>query len=61
VSATTKTSDAGALGTDHIHEIFAGAAKIDDNRFVLDEARFLAEIEHPMFVIEDGSLQRREA
>lgn len=35
--------DAGA--TDHICEIFAGAAKIDDRRFVLDEHAFLDAIE----------------
>lgn len=39
--------DAGA--TDHIHEIFHFARKLyaEENRFVLDVARFMADIDEP--------------
>jgi hypothetical protein len=49
------------LGTDHIHEIFAGAAKIDDNRFELDEHAFLDAIEDPDLHVGDIAwrLERR--
>ena len=50
--------------TDHINEIFFYARKLmkQPPRFVLDEARFLADIEEtPLFLREDGYLQRREA
>lgn len=55
----------GALDlTDCISEIFFYARKLmkQPPRFVLDEARFLANIdEEPLFLREDGYLQRREA
>ena len=61
----TVTVAAGPVGaTDQIHEIFHWVRKLikDDPGFVLDEARFLAEIEEvPLFLREDGYLQRREA
>jgi hypothetical protein len=50
--------------TDHIPEIFHWVRKLlkDAPAFVLDEARFLADIdEEPLFLREDGYLQRREA
>ena len=61
-TVTVAASPAGA--TDQIHEIFFYARRLlkDDRRFVLDESRFLADIdETPLFLREDGYLQRREA
>lgn len=55
---------AGALGTEHIGEIFHWVRKLikDDRRFVLNEGDFMAAIdEEPLFLREDGYLQRREA
>ena len=52
----------GALGTEFIHEIFFYARKLMTNYpgFVLDEARFLADIEEiPLFIREDGYLKRQ--
>ena len=49
---------------DCINEIFFYARKLvkQPPRFVLDESRFLAEVEEvPLFLREDGYLQRREA
>ena len=64
-SAPTKNPDAGALGTEFIHEIFFYARKLMTGEipaFVLDEAAFMAEVEEtPLFLREDGYLQRREA
>jgi len=60
--APTKNPDADALGTEFIHEIFFYARKLMTNYpgFVLDEARFLADIEElPMFLREDGYLKRQ--
>ena len=50
--------------TDHIHEIFHYVRKLmkGHHGFILDEARFLADIdETPLFLREDGYLHRREA
>ena len=53
-----------ATPIDHINEIFFYARKLMKQapRFVLDEAAFMAEVEEtPLFLREDGYLQRREA
>jgi len=44
-----------AGATDHIHEIFVGAEKLDEHRFVLDEEAFVAEVEDvPLFLRRTG-------
>ncbi len=63
---TEQHEGAGAskTGTEFIHEIFHYARKLmtDAPRFVLDEARFLSDIdEKPLFLREDGYLRRWEA
>ena len=50
--------------TDCISEIFFYARKLmkQPPRFVLDEAQFMADVEEvPLFLREDGYLERREA
>lgn len=51
-SASTVTVAADDVGaTDCIAEIFIGADKLDEHRFVLDEGAFMAEIEDvPLFM-----------
>jgi len=59
VSVSTASSD-----IDCINEIFFYARKLmkQPPRFVLDEVAFMAEVEEtPLFLREDGYLQRREA
>jgi hypothetical protein len=64
-SAPPKNPDAGVLDmTDCISEIFFYARKLmkQPPRFVLNERQFMAEVEEvPLFLREDGYLQRREA
>jgi len=64
-SAPPKNPDAGVLDmTDCINEIFFYARKLmkQPPRFILNERQFMAEVEEvPLFLREDGYLQRREA
>ena len=64
LDAPNTHENAGALGTEFIHEIFFYARKLmkQPPAFVLDEAAFMADVEEtPLFLREDGYLQRREA
>ena len=46
-------TDVGAI--DHIAEIFIGADKLDEHRFVLDEEEFMAAVEDvPLFMRRTG-------
>lgn len=63
-AATIAIRAAAASDADCISEIFFYARKLmkQPPRFLLDEAAFMAEVEEvPLFLREDGYLQRREA
>jgi hypothetical protein len=60
-AAAAPVRDTTAGATDHIPEIFHWVRKLmrGHQGFVLDEARFLADIdETPLFIREDGYLRR---